>query len=184
VKNLRRGSVLLGIVLLVASVALGLWTGRQRAIEGRSARLRAEVQVEASNLRNYFTRSQSIIRILAQNPNLAELVERPSDQARAKVAQDFRYLETLYPGQISEACLILQDGREIARVTKSEVAAEDELSPDESDTSSLRQPLPPNPTRCFNPFRIDRRIRNSGLSPIVFWFLALMVANGPSCTLR
>ena len=129
---MRRASILLGIGLLVCSVVLGLFTGRKRAIDVRDARLRSEALVETLNIHSYFTRSQSIVRILAQNPDLVELVDHPSDIARSKVSKYLAYLETLYPGQISETCLILSDGREVARVTKNVAAEQQELSPDES----------------------------------------------------
>jgi diguanylate cyclase (GGDEF)-like protein len=133
VKRLRLATVSLGVILLCFSVFLGLWTGRQRAFESRDARLRAEVRTQEARVHSNFTRSQSILRIMAQNPNLAWLVGDPtSDMARESVTEDLAYLENLYPGQISETCLILRDGREIGRVTEALSAAPSELSADES----------------------------------------------------
>jgi hypothetical protein len=146
-KRLRWVTLLTGTALLVLSIALGLFTGHQRASNVRNAQLKADVQVEAARVQSYFMRSESIIRVLSQNPNLAELVKlRSVDESNAvqlaklqtAVEDDLSYLETLYPGQISESCVILSDGREIVRVTEGVAASDKNLSADESEKYFLR----------------------------------------------
>jgi diguanylate cyclase (GGDEF)-like protein len=133
VRFLRLVTVTLGVALLGLSIFVGLLTGRQRALDEKDARLRADAHIQEARVESHFSRSQTILRVLAQNPHLDTLADDPTNlEAKASVTKDLAYLENLYPGQISEACLVLRDGREVARVTEKVSANETELSPDES----------------------------------------------------
>lgn len=96
--------------------------------------LKTDASVHAGGVEEYFTRSQGVVRLLAQNPSFASLYSGAGEQSLSleQVNEALEFVEQLYPRQIGEACFIDSNGRELARVTKGEIAYASELSPNES----------------------------------------------------
>jgi diguanylate cyclase (GGDEF)-like protein len=137
----RSGGVLiLGILLLLASVALGT-NQRAKAEEALRQSLRHEAALQADTLSNYFERAQAIALLTAKNPAFRNFYLSPGGRL-AKVRAGggairdgnaaLAYLERLYPNSIGEACFIDKGGPENARAVRGELARLDELSPDET----------------------------------------------------
>ena len=133
-RNPRVVTAVVGLGLIATSFVVSVTSGRQRAVERREATLRIDAAVYADEVEEYFTRSQVIVRLLAQNPSFASLYRGAGEQSPSfeQVNDALAFVEQLYPGQIGEACFIDSSGRELARVTNGERARSSELSPDES----------------------------------------------------
>src|SRR4051812_25593972 len=132
-------ALLLGIVLLAGSFALGERdsTQRQAAVDHT---LRRAVDVELSQLAEYFGRARAIDLITARNPAFRDFYATPGGReaklrargAAVRGAEDaLVYLERLYPDGIGEACFIDRGGAENARAVKGYPAGFAMLSHDE-----------------------------------------------------
>jgi diguanylate cyclase (GGDEF)-like protein len=137
----RGGVVLvLALTLLLAGVALAT-AQRAKAEEALRQSLRNQAGQEMDALSNYFERARSNMLLTAHNPAFRDFYldagrrfakvragGRPITESKVALV----YLERLYPTSIGEACFIDRGGAENARAVRGEVAALDELSPDES----------------------------------------------------
>ncbi len=106
-------------------------------------RLAAEAVEHTAALDNYFARARSVILLTANSPAFANVLAEPGTrddiiqrESRniAEVTHQMRYLETLYPNSIGEACFIDAAGEEFARVVRGEVAPVSDLSTTEKST--------------------------------------------------
>ena len=133
-------ALFLGIALLVGSVAFGEHdsTQKQAAVDHT---LRRAVDVELSQLAEYFGRARAIDLITSRNPAFRDFYAAPGSreaQLRARgpalrEAEDaLVYLERLYPDGIGEACFIDRGGAENARAVRGHRAGLAMLSRDES----------------------------------------------------
>jgi len=110
-------------------------------------RLAAETVEHADALDNYFARARAVILLTANSPGFANVLAEPGtreDKVRrqsrniAEVTHQMRYLETLYPKSIGEACFIDRNGAEFARVVRGDVAPASDLSTEEKQTVFFR----------------------------------------------
>jgi diguanylate cyclase (GGDEF)-like protein len=129
----------LGIGLLCASAFSTVTAGRDAALADLDNTMGADAASHASSLKEYFERAQSIDLLLAHDSALNQfdpgLGARSASQTQAATAQAGKamaYLQQLYPGRISEACLIDATGTERARVVRGKVAPASELSTQEA----------------------------------------------------
>jgi diguanylate cyclase (GGDEF)-like protein len=127
-------SAILGIALVVLSLFVSQWTGRQHAAAQRDAQLRSDVEIQTSRVNEYFSRARTYIRLLAQNPSLAAVYNDPTARPRSTAAMDqaLSYLGELYPNEISEVCYIDIGGHELSRVVRNEIAPQDQLAVNET----------------------------------------------------
>jgi diguanylate cyclase (GGDEF)-like protein len=117
-------ALLVGVVLL--SVGLLAMAGSVAQERQQARTLQRDAAQVASAFTSYFERARSLDLLLAQSPAF-----RPPDGGKVDNAQANRalsYLERLYPGAIGEACLINDQGHELARVTENVAAPVAELS--------------------------------------------------------
>jgi predicted signal transduction protein with EAL and GGDEF domain len=117
-------ALLVGVVLL--SVGLLAMAGSVAQERQQARTLQRDAAQVASAFTSYFERARSPDLLLAQSPAF-----RPPDGGKvdnAQVNRALAYLERLYPGAIGEACLINDQGRELARVTENVAAPVAELS--------------------------------------------------------
>jgi diguanylate cyclase (GGDEF)-like protein len=117
-------ALLVGVVLL--SVGLLAMAGSIAQERQQARTLQRDAAQVASAFTSYFERARSLDLLLAQSPAF-----RPPDGGKVDNAQANRalsYLERLYPGAIGEACLINDQGHELARVTENVAAPVAELS--------------------------------------------------------
>ncbi len=131
-------TALLGVGLLAVALASTVAAGRASAVDDLDHELTTRATASAAALSEYFDRARSINLLLANDAAFdgyrpgevaGDLAPAASgDSANRAMA----YLETLYPGRISEACLIDRDGVELARVVEGEIASGTDLSGDES----------------------------------------------------
>ena len=135
----RLGFLLAGVLLLVGGFAAGAQA--QRAHGALDQALTVEAQQREAIVADYFNHARDTVLLTAQNPVFAEFYATPGDlhdkidqqpELMTQVNGALSYLETLYPGQIGEACFIDRSGAEIARVVSGQVAAHHTLSHDES----------------------------------------------------
>src|SRR4051794_25886717 len=119
-------ALVLGVALLAASVGVAERDRTQRAAAVDHA-LRGAVDVEKSQLAEYFSRARSIDLITARNPAFRDFYAAPGDrvaklQSRGHALRGAEealvYLERLYPGRIGEACFIDLGGAENARAVR------------------------------------------------------------------
>jgi diguanylate cyclase (GGDEF)-like protein len=117
-------ALLVGVVLLSAGLLAMAGSVAQERQQDRT--LQRDAAQVASAFTSYFERARSLDLLLAQSPAF-----RPPDGGKVENAQANRalvYLERLYPGAIGEACLINDEGHELARVTQGVAAPVAELS--------------------------------------------------------
>ena len=128
----------MGIVLLGAAIFGAATAGRDAAFIDLDNALSSDAVLRANALQEYFERAESIELLLAKDSALEgfeegrELSGPEFAKASAQAAETLAYLQELYPGQISEACLIDDTGTEWARVVRGEIAPASELSTEES----------------------------------------------------
>ncbi len=124
-------ALLLGVVLL--SAGLLAMTGAVAQERQRDKTLQHDAAQVASAFSSYFERARSLDLLLAQSPAFRPPPGQPIDNEAANRA--LIYLERLYPGAISEACLIDDRGHELARVTEGVAAPVADLSSTESQNA-------------------------------------------------
>ncbi len=117
-------ALLVGVVLLSAGL-LGMAGALAQEKQQHKTLQRDAAQV-ASAFSSYFERARSLDLLLAQSPAFRPPGGRQVDNGEANRA--LVYLEHLYPGAIGEACLINDQGHELARVTQGVAAPVAELS--------------------------------------------------------
>jgi len=129
----------LGVVLLGVAIAITVTAGRDAALANIDNALTSDAASHASALTEYFQRAQSIDLLLAQNsafwqfePGRARLSGPQVTIASAKTSEAVAYMVKLYPGWISEACMINGTGTEWARVVRGRIAPASELSSQEA----------------------------------------------------
>jgi diguanylate cyclase (GGDEF)-like protein len=129
----------LGVALLATSIVSTVSAGREAALSNLDHALTSDAAGHASALKEYFERAQSIDLLLAHDsallafePGRSRLSRSEITIATAQAGKTMAYLQQLYPGRISEACLIDDTGTEWARVVGGVVAPESELSTEEA----------------------------------------------------
>ncbi|MEO8107548.1 MAG: hypothetical protein ABI720_09530, partial [Actinomycetes bacterium] len=141
---------LLGSALLF----LGVRESSQAA-ESLDRRLTSSSGSAAIVLSEFFDRAVGSDLQLAAEPAFVDAYQAPGSLKSKTTAnipalqdaqQSLGAIETTYPGAVSEACFIdLDTGRELARVVDGEIAAPDDLSPDETGaeffTPTSEQPV-------------------------------------------
>src|SRR4051794_8263604 len=126
-------ALLTGVVLLaVGPLAIAGSLAQQRQ---QDKALQTEATQVADAFTSYFERAGSLDLLLAQNPALHQEPGSVTPEANEAANHALVYLERLYPGAIGEACLIDDQGRELARVTQGEPAPIDELSANEAENA-------------------------------------------------
>lgn len=130
-------ALLMGVVLLSAGLLATAVSVAQERQQDRT--LQHDAAQVALAFTSYFERARSLDLPLAQSPAF-----RPPDGGKVDNAQANRalvYLERLYPGAIGEACLINDQGHELARVTKGVAAPVAELSTAEAQNPFFARTL-------------------------------------------
>jgi len=129
----------LGLGLLFASAFTTVIAGRDASLSNLDYTMRADAVAHASSLKEYFERAQSVNLLLAHDaalrqfdPSRAKRSARQTQAAMAQAGAAMAYLEQLYPGRISEACLIDSTGTELSRVVRGKVAPAADLSTEEA----------------------------------------------------
>ncbi|MDX6373424.1 MAG: hypothetical protein QOD98_2412 [Nocardioidaceae bacterium] len=123
-------TLLAGVVLLaVGPLAIVGSLAQQRQ---QDKALQTEATQVAAAFTSYFERARSLDLLLAQNPALHQRPGTVTPEANDAANRALEYLERLYPGAIGEACLIDDEGRELARVTRGVPAPIGELSTNEA----------------------------------------------------
>src|SRR4249920_1369364 len=117
-------ALLVGVVLLSAGL-LGM-AGAVAQEKQQHKTLQRDAARVALAFTSYFERARSLDLLLAQSPAFRPPGGRQVDNGEANRA--LVYLEHLYPGAIGEACLINDQGHELARVTQGVAAPVAELS--------------------------------------------------------
>jgi len=137
----RLATVALAVVLFGIAVFGTVRSGQAAALDDLDHALRSEASSNAIALQEYFERAQSVTLLLANDSAFQQL--EPGQRVRSggqlgdssgHAGAAMAYLEQLYPGRISEACLIDSTGTEVARVVRSEVAPATELSTKEAES--------------------------------------------------
>ncbi len=135
----RAAAVSVGVAMFGAAVLGTVHDGRSAAVEDLDRALRSNAAADAAALQEYFERAQSVNLLLAHDTAFTQFAPGRRPAARNTVAsareasEAMAYLEELYPGRISEACLIDSTGTEIARVVDGTVAPASELSTEEAE---------------------------------------------------
>ena len=135
----RTAAVALGVVMFAAAVVGTARDGRSAAVEDLDRALRSEAVAHVSAMHEYFARARSVNLLLAHDtafttfaPDPEAPAVRASTAPARRASEALAYLEELYPGRISEACLIDGTGTEIARVVHGRVAPAGDLSTEEA----------------------------------------------------
>jgi len=138
----RLATVALAVVLFGIAVFGTVRSGQAAALDDLDQALHSEAASNAIALQEYFERAQSVSLLLAHDSAFQQL--EPGQRVRSgrqlgdssgQAGAAMAYLEQLYPGRISEACLIDSTGTEIARVVRGEVAPATELSTEEAEST-------------------------------------------------
>ena len=131
----------MGVALLAAAILSMATAGRDSALANLDNALGSDAVLRASALEEYFERAESIELLMANDSALGQF-EPGRDQlsasqiaaASSQAAKTMAYLQELYPGRISEACLIDDTGTEWARVVRGKIAPASELSTEEASS--------------------------------------------------
>jgi hypothetical protein len=94
-------SAVLGLALVLLSLFVNQWTGRQNAATKRDEALRSDVEIQASRADEYFSTARKIVSQLAQNPALAAAYDDPSSRTSLVPGMNraLSFVESdLYPG--------------------------------------------------------------------------------------
>src|SRR5919108_5580397 len=142
-----------GIALRLAGAALapvltaGTIVQHRHDLSTEDKRLAFEAEEQAQQLAQTFARARSLTQILAHNPAFVHVYEEPGrldEKVRGGIRpvreanEALAHLETLFPGQIGEACFIDKAGGEVARAVKGKIAPLSELSKDETGANFFR----------------------------------------------
>ena len=137
----------LGLILLAAAVVSTVTAGREAALADLDHALTTDAASHAVALTEYFERAQAISLLLAHDSVFQQFetgrggLSGPQvAAASAQAAEAMGYLEKLYPGGISEACLIDSTGTELARVTGARSPRSRSCRRTSPTTRSSRQP--------------------------------------------
>ena len=127
--------VAIGLVpLLIVGVLI---TQRESDSAAVDSALVSRANVQATELEAGFARGRTIALLMSNNPSFGDFYVQPGSRVEKVAAQGptidrvhraLSYLETLYPGQIGEACFIDRSGVENARVVRGSKALPSELS--------------------------------------------------------
>jgi methyl-accepting chemotaxis protein len=152
---------IIALILGVSLLPLGYAFEHQSKNNSKAALQRSLQQAsnqEAAALQNYFERARSVTLISANNPAFGHFYSLPGTKAE-RVARGgqtvdeannaLRYLETLFPGIIGEACFIDATGPELARVVSGKRAPVSDLSPDESGSPFFKQTFALSPGQVY-----------------------------------
>jgi diguanylate cyclase (GGDEF)-like protein len=134
------GVTLLAAGLLLSTVAVAQDHQQQRTLQRDAARV-------SDSFSAYFERARSLDLLLAHDQALTPAVGGVVDRDAANAA--LQYLEVLYPNAIGEACVINEQGREIARVTEQTPALESELAVDEAQNPFFAPTLALGPGQVY-----------------------------------
>jgi diguanylate cyclase (GGDEF)-like protein len=146
-----------GLVFAIGLVPLLIVGALVKQREGDRAEvdsaLVSRANVQATELEAGFARGRTIALLMASNPSFSDFYAEPGTRAQKVAAQNpttrhlhgaLAYLQTLYPGQIGEACFIDAIGLENARVVRGTIARPSELSNESQNAffrPSFAQPL-------------------------------------------
>ncbi|MCU1429299.1 MAG: putative signaling protein [Actinomycetia bacterium] len=122
--------LLLGVTLL--STGLLVTASATAAEEQHERTLERDADQVSASFSSYFERARDLDRLLARDRAFVLTDAGTIDRQASNRA--LAYLEVLYPDAIGEACIINEQGRELARVTEGQWAHGRELSPDESSS--------------------------------------------------
>jgi diguanylate cyclase (GGDEF)-like protein len=122
-------ALLLGVTLLAVGLLLTMSAVAQERQQARTQQ-RDAAQVSAS-FSSYFERARSLDLLLSQDEAFAQSAQGVVDFDAANRA--LGNLEVLYPDAIGEACIINEQGVELARVTEGQRAPAAELSSNEAE---------------------------------------------------
>jgi diguanylate cyclase (GGDEF)-like protein len=130
----------LGVCLLAGAIFSTVTAGREAAVATLDNAMSSDAALHASALKEYFERAQGVDLLLANDsamgqfePGQGQLSGPPIVIASAQASKAMAYLQKLYPGRISEACLIDDSGTELARVVRGKIAPASELSTQEAE---------------------------------------------------
>jgi diguanylate cyclase (GGDEF)-like protein len=138
-------ALLIGVVLLsLGLLAMAVAVAEQRQQERTLQRDTAQV---AAGFATYFERARSLDLLLAQSPAFRPPGGQKVDNGQANRA--LAYLQRLYPGSIGEACLIDEQGHELARVTEGVAAPVADLSTAETQNSFFAPTLALAPGQVY-----------------------------------
>jgi diguanylate cyclase (GGDEF)-like protein len=138
-RALSFAGLIIGVILIPTALGLAK-LDHDREVSQLERTLVAETDEHGGAVDNYFARARSIVLLTANSPAFANVLAEPGTrvakvrrQSRSlrEVTHHLRYLETLYPESIGEACFIDADGEEVARVVNGAVAPPGTLSTQE-----------------------------------------------------
>jgi diguanylate cyclase (GGDEF)-like protein len=138
-------ALLLGVTLLAAGLLLTMSAVAQEHQQQRTQQ-RDAAQVSAS-FSSYFERARSLDLLLAQDAAFAPSERGIVDRVAANRA--LGNLQVLYPDAIGEACIIDEQGIELARVTEGHLAPADQLSTNEAENPFFAPTLALGPGQVY-----------------------------------
>ncbi len=139
-QRVRTLALLVGSLLVTTGLVAGLTAGHLAEAHRRAMTTQLVPHVTATE--EYFQRAATVTQLMAHNPVFVAAYDQMPAGARATPARltartrteinsALEYLETLFPGQVSEACFIDVGGAELARVTSGQIPGMGRLSADE-----------------------------------------------------
>ena len=149
----RTAALIVGLGLLFGSVAGGVLVGRERARSRQDSGLVAEVGIQRAAFGDFASRINDVALLLAQNAALREFLSVSSADDRLDVIDDVHdalgFVETMYPGRLTEVYFIDSAGVEQARIVDGLVTPADELSRDQSGQDFFAQTMELRPGEVY-----------------------------------
>lgn len=167
-RSLKLTALVIAIGLLPLLIVGVLIAQRQNDHAAVDSALVSRAGVQATELEAGFARGRTIALLMSSNPSFGGFYSQPGTRV-AKVAAEgptiahvhnaLAYLETLYPGQIGEACFIDRGGLENARVVRGEVhPRRGSRTSRRTPSSSPRSGRPPVPSTNRRPTSRPTRV--------------------------
>ena len=122
-------TVVAGVALLVGGLQSAGWSSAAQVRQVQS--LRGQSDLLATSLAGSFERARGLTLLLAHYRRVAGAAAGTA-VARADAEEAVSYLESMYPGQIDQARVIEESGRELVRVTRGHALPLAALGSDES----------------------------------------------------
>jgi methyl-accepting chemotaxis protein len=142
-------AIVAAFALAAFGVYFGISTDRSHR-EGIEQRLATEANTQAGSLNAYFDTAAKSALVSSQNPALYAFRDQPNSlEAKLRLDNEplnqinaaLHYVETIFPGAVSEACVIDNTGHEWARTVNGKRALFGDLSAEEAGASFYKDAI-------------------------------------------
>lgn len=132
---------IVGVIPLAASSIFFYFTAKDSLFNNVFKELKWNLEDVAGFVEGYFEETQKDLLIASRNTAFAMYFMEPAKRAHWVKEQQrtLKYLRSIYPDMLDEACFIDANGKEVSRIVFDEISHEHDLSSDESRSEFFRK---------------------------------------------